>query len=71
MDEKQLVEATIRIQDLIMDLIEEGLSPLAVAGVMQASATRMYRTILEDDEFENLMQTVVDSSRKIDSKRLH
>ena len=71
MDEKQLVEATIRIQDLIMDLIEEGLSPLAVAGVMQASATRMYRTILEDDEFENLMQTVVDSSRKIDSKRVH
>ena len=71
MDEKQLVEATIRIQDLIMDLIEEGLSPLAVAGVIQASATRMYRTILEDQEFEDLMQTVVDSSRKIDSKRLH
>ncbi len=71
MDEKQLVEATIRIQDLIMDLIEEGLSPMAVAGVIQASATRMYRSILEDEEFENLMQTVVDSSRKIDSKTLH
>ena len=71
MDDEQLVEATIRIQDLIMDLIDKGLSPLAVAGVIQASATKMYRAILEDEEFENLMKTVVDSSRKIDSKTLH
>ena len=71
MDDEQLVEATIRIQDLIMDLIEQGLSPLAVAGVIQASATKMYRAILEDEEFENLMKSVVDSSRKIDSKTLH
>ena len=71
MDDNELEQATIRIQDLVMELIEEGMSPLAVAGVVQASATRMYRAILEDEEFEDLMQSVVDSSRKTDSKTLH
>ena len=68
MDDKQLEQATIRIQDLVLDLIEEGLSPLAVAGVVQASATKMYRAILEDEEFEDLMQTVVDSSKSLENK---
>ena len=71
MDDDQLEKATIRIQDLVMDLIEEGLSPLAVAGVVQASATKMYRAILEDEEFEDLMQTVVDSSKKLENKTFH
>ncbi len=71
MDEKQLSEATIKVHNLILELIEEGLSPLAVAGVVQASATKMYRSILEDQEFEDLMQTVVDSSKKLDSETLH
>ena len=71
MDEKQLEQATIRLQLLVMELIEEGLSPLAVAGIVQASATRMYRTILDDKEFEDLMVSVVDSSRNFNSKTLH
>ena len=71
MDDNELEKATIRIQDLVMDLIEEGLSPLAVAGVVQASATKMYRAILEDEEFEDLMQTVVDSSKKLENKTFH
>ena len=71
MDDNELEQATIRIQDLVMELIEEGMSPLAVAGVVQASATRMYRAILEDEEFEDLMQSVVDSSKRLENKTLH
>ena len=70
-DDIELEKATIRIQDLVMELIEEGMSPLAVAGVVQASATRMYRAILEDEEFEDLMQSVVDSSKRLENKTLH
>ena len=70
-DDIELEKATIRIQELVMELIEEGMSPLAVAGVVQASATRMYRAILEDEEFEDLMQSVVDSSKKLENKTLH
>ena len=70
-DDIELEKATIRIQDLVMELIEEGMSPLAVAGVVQASATKMYRAILEDEEFEDLMQSVVDSSKRLENKTLH
>ena len=71
MDEKQLEQATIRLQILVMELIEEGLSPLAVAGVVQAGATKMYRTMLDDKEFEDLMVSVVDSSKQLENKTLH
>lgn len=71
MNDKELEMATVKIQLLVMELIEEGLSPLAVAGVVQASATRMYRAILDDKEFEDLMISVVDSSRELNNKTLH
>lgn len=71
MNDKELEMATVKVQLLVMELIEEGLSPLAVAGVVQASATRMYRAILDDKEFEDLMISVVDSSRELNNKTLH
>lgn len=70
-DDKQLEMATVKVQLLVMELIEEGLSPLAVAGVVQASATRMYRAMLDDKEFEDLMVSVVDSSKRLENKTLH
>jgi len=71
MNDKELEMATVKVQLLVMELIEEGLSPLAVAGIVQASATRMYRSILDDKEFEDLMVSVVDSSRELNNKTLH
>jgi len=71
MDDEELKMATVKLQLLVMELIEEGLSPLAVAGIVQASATRMYRAILDDKEFEDLMVSVVDSSREFKNKTLH
>ena len=70
-DDKQLEMATAKIQLMVMELIEEGLSPMAVAGVVQASATRMYRAMLDDKEFEDLMVSVVDSSKRLENKTLH
>tara|TARA_B100000963_G_scaffold152967_1_gene133217 strand:- start:6745 stop:6957 length:213 start_codon:yes stop_codon:yes gene_type:complete len=64
MDDEQLEYATIRQQNLVMELIEEGLSPLAVASIVQASATKMYRTMLDDEEFEDLMITVMNTNNK-------
>ena len=70
MDDEQLENATIRQQNLVMELIEEGLSPLAVASVVQASATKMYRAILDDKEFEDLMITVMNTGNK-NAKTFH
>lgn len=64
MDDEQLEYATIRQQNLVMELIEEGLSPLAVASIVQASATKMYRAMLDDKEFEDLMITVMNTNNK-------
>tara|TARA_B100000424_G_C22736844_1_gene399092 strand:- start:366 stop:578 length:213 start_codon:yes stop_codon:yes gene_type:complete len=70
MDDEQLENATIRQQNLVIELIEEGLSPLAVASVVQASATKMYRAILDDKEFEDLMITVMNTGNK-NAKTFH
>ena len=69
MDEEQLEEATIKLHKLVIELLEDGLSPLAVAGVVQASATKMYRTLLDEQEFEKLMGDVVSSSRYLESTK--
>ena len=71
MDDKQLEIATIKLQRLVMELIDDGISPLAVAGIVQASATKMYRAMLDDKEFEDLMGAVIDSSKRLDSQTLH
>jgi hypothetical protein len=71
MDDKQLEIATIKLQSLVMELIDDGISPMAVAGVVQASATKMYRAMLDDKEFEDLMGAVIDSSKLLDSQTLH
>ena len=65
MDDEQLEYATIRQQNLVMELIEEGLSPLAVASIVQASATKMYRAMLDDKEFEDLMITVMNNRSRV------
>ncbi len=69
--DKQIEEATMKLHILVMELLEDGVSPLAVAGVVQASATKMYRAMLDDKEFEDLMVSVVDSSKRAEDKTLH
>ena len=69
MDEEQLEEATVKLHKLVIELLEDGLSPLAVAGVVQASATKMYRTLLDEQEFEKLMGDVVNSSKHLESNK--
>lgn len=71
MDEHQLEIATIKLQDLVIELIDDGMSPMAVAGIVQASATKMYRVMLDDKEFEELMGTVIKSSKQLHNDTLH
>jgi hypothetical protein len=71
MDEHQLEIATIKLQDLVIELLDDGMSPMAVAGIIQASATKMYRVMLDDKEFEELMGTVIKSSKQLHNDTLH
>jgi len=71
MDEHQLEIATIKLQDLVIELLDDGMSPMAVAGIIQASATKMYRVMLDDKEFEELMGTVIKSGKQLHNDTLH
>ena len=39
--------------------------PLIVAGVILAQALKLYKTALSDDDFERMMQTILDSRTEI------
>ena len=59
-DEKFL-EAHAIIFETIVDLFEQGVSPAEVAGILQASATKIYRGILSEEEYVALMNTVIET----------
>ena len=56
-EEQQLIEAHAKINAVMNELLEE-CPPSLVAGVLQACATKIYSTILTEDEFQSLMETV-------------
>ena len=62
--EEKFLEAHALIFDTIVDLFEQGVSPAEVAGILQASATRIYRTILSEEEYVSLMKTVIETGVK-------
>ena len=70
-EDKVFLQAHMRVQKIAEDLVSEGISPLAVAGIFQALATQMYRNMLDDDEFKSLMKTVIDTSRPVTEKVYH
>ena len=59
--EEKFLEAHAIIFDTIVDLFEQGVSPAEVAGILQASATRIYRGILSEEEYVSLMKTVIEA----------
>lgn len=59
--EEKFLKAHAIIFDTIVDLFEQGVSPAEVAGILQASATRIYRGILSEEEYVSLMKTVIET----------
>tara|TARA_X000001036_G_scaffold11173_1_gene9804 strand:- start:1479 stop:1703 length:225 start_codon:yes stop_codon:yes gene_type:complete len=62
-EDKSFIKAHMDAQKLMQDLVASGVNPMAVAGIFQAIATQMYRTMLDDDEFIALMASVIDTSQ--------
>jgi len=49
----------------VLDLQEKYSDPM-IAGNMIVHALRIYKSILNDEEFENMMETIVESKNKIE-----
>ncbi|MAV94621.1 MAG: hypothetical protein CMA31_02905 [Euryarchaeota archaeon] len=65
-DEEKLEKAYRRFEKLSEELCKDGQhGPLEVAGVMMAQAMRIYKTALADDEFERLVETILESRHGI------
>tara|TARA_B100001109_G_C18689804_1_gene392806 strand:+ start:111 stop:335 length:225 start_codon:yes stop_codon:yes gene_type:complete len=62
-EDKSFLKAHMDAHKLMQDLVANGINPMAVAGIFQAIATQMYRTMLDDDEFIALMASVIDTSQ--------
>ena len=43
-------------------LLEKGASPLQIAGIMMAAASRIYQQIMTKEEFQDLMDCVKEST---------
>ncbi|MBR19578.1 MAG: hypothetical protein CMA64_05480 [Euryarchaeota archaeon] len=57
-EDKKFVEANVKVIDLIQKLLTEGMSPIQVASILQANATRIYRATLSEDEYKSLLETI-------------
>ena len=66
-EDAKFIEAHMKVNELMTELLEDS-SPALVAGIFQACGTKIYKTILTEDEFQNLMETV---STSVDKETLH
>jgi len=52
----------IDLHDKIMDLLDEGLKPISVAGILGVPLEMVYDTVEQNDEFEDDVFQVYDES---------
>ena len=69
MIEDETSEDMIRLSEIVYQLIGSefvmGTDPLAIAGVLAATAMRIYRTTLSEDDFEKATEHIYKSRHNI------
>ena len=61
-DELNFQEIQTRIHRQMIELLEDGATPFQIAGVMAAAAVTIYKNMLDDDEFQSLMESIIDTA---------
>ena len=64
MDEDKLNELYQEYWTIHGKMLADGAKPLAIAGVLMAQAMTMYKTVLNEKDFINMMDTVLFKYRK-------
>ena len=65
-NEEKLEKAYRRFEKLAEELVKDGKhGPLEIAGIMMAQSMRIYKTALPDEEFERLVETILESRNRI------
>ena len=63
-EEEKLLELYDKLFDINIKLSEE-YTPMVVAGVLLAQAMRLYRTLLEDEEFTSMVEVIGETSLNV------
>ena len=65
-------EETDQLEDLYQDywafhasMIDKDHSPIAIAAILVAQALSIYKTVLEEDEYEHMVDSISDSRDKV------
>ena len=53
------------VLQLVMDKMEEGCNPMALAGVMMAQAMMMYKTHLKEDDYNRVMSMILEHRNSV------
>ena len=53
------------VLELVMDKMQEGCNPMALAGVMMAQAMMMYKTHLTEDSYDKVMSLILESRDRV------
>ena len=53
------------VLQLVMDKMEEGCNPMALAGVMMAQDMMMYKTHLTEDSYDKVMSLILESRDRV------
>ena len=69
MNDQETTEEMIRISNMVYDYIGSefvmGTDPLMIAGVLAATALRIYKTTLDDEDFEKATSHIYNSRHNI------
>tara|TARA_B100000965_G_scaffold249650_1_gene209718 strand:+ start:2123 stop:2365 length:243 start_codon:yes stop_codon:yes gene_type:complete len=68
-DERQLIKISMEIMDLTIQQIEDGATPMQIAGCLMATASRMYQETLSEEEWLALMESVIDTTTGPDKRK--
>ncbi len=53
------------VLELVMDKMQEGCNPMALAGVMMAQAMMMYKTHLKEDDYNRVMSMILEHRNSV------
>jgi hypothetical protein len=68
-EDQRLVDLYDKLFDINLKLAED-YTPTAVAGVLLAQAMRLYRTVLADEEFDEMVEIISDSADYVEPYEL-
>jgi hypothetical protein len=69
-DQEQIQEANAETMQFVLHLLKNGKSPMIVAGVMTAMALGVYKSILQPNEYDSMMDSISGSRNQIQSLAL-